>query len=135
MTIGVVTGQPTQKFAFPRSYIDGISIKSGVAVPVWASNRMDLWDTAFTSVYWSLYFKYDFWEWSSNRWTIDYVLEHAWYGSSDPATGSPLPVYCTYKVLGDPPKKYIEVAAFGLGSENYEHLLPTANQPYWANGT
>ena len=135
MTIGTVTGQPSQHFAVPRSYLRGISIKSGAALPVWTDNQMMLWDFTLTTFYWGLIFKPEFWSWSSNRWTVDYMLHDAWYGNTNPILGSPLPVYVSYFGNLGTDQAVIEVAAFGLGDHNYPHDLPPADQPYWADGT
>jgi hypothetical protein len=135
MPIGTVTGQPSQHFAMPRSYLWGISIKSGAAVPVWSDNQMLLWDFTFTTFYWGLIFKPEFWAWSSNRWTVDFVLHDAWYGNTNPALGSPLPVYVSYFQNQQPEGAVLEVAAFGLGDHIYPHALPSTTDPYWAYGT
>jgi len=96
---------------------------------------MQLWDALHTVNYWNIRIKEEFFAWSSNVWTVDWILSDAWYGSLDPGSGTPLPVSITFKTLGDPPKRYLEVAAFGLGDHNYEHPLPGTNDPYWLYGT
>ncbi len=68
-------------------------------------------------------------------WTVDWILDDAWYGSSDPDLGSPLPVTISYKTLLDPVRRVLEVAAYGGGDYHQLHLLPIADELYWWLGT
>jgi len=135
MTIGTVIGQPSQKFAMPRSYLWGISLKWAASHIYWTDNQVLVWDPTDTIFYFGLIFKEEFWEWSSNRWTVDWVMDQAWYVDPNPALGTPLDFYCSYFGALVPEGPVLEISPFGLGSVQFPHAMPAVDVPYWANGT
>jgi len=134
LPIGTIIGQPSQKFAMPRSYLWGISLKWAASHIYWVDNQVAVWDVTDTTFYFGLIFKPEFWAWSSNRWTVDFVLQDAWYVNPNPTFGTPLDCYVSYfgALVADGP--VLEISPFGLGSVQFPHAMPPADAPYWANG-
>lgn len=135
MTIGTIIGQPSQHFAMPRSYLWGISLKWAASNFYWTDNQVLVWDLTNTTFYFGLIFKPEFWAWSSNRWTVDYVLSQAWYVNPNPVLGTPLDAYVSFFGTLNPNGAVLEISPFGLGSVQFPHALPPIDRPYWANGT
>ncbi len=130
--IGFQTCIPQAKFAFPRSYVWGVQIQSGAALAVWTDNHMDLIDTMTSYVYWSLTFDPRFWGWSSNRWTLDFVLTEAYYTVPPSPTHLDLPVTVSWRtdwIQNVFP--VINVAAFGTGGTFQFKQLAHQPSSYW----
>lgn len=131
MTIGTVNGYPSDKFAFPRSYVRSVGVRSGTALAIWTDNRMDLTDPSTGVTYWTYVFKPEFWAWSSNRWTLDWILEESYY---IPFVGSPkvpLNVVCIWVYEVGQFYPTIEVNPFPGQPFLNQHVLQGAPPDYW----
>lgn len=129
--IGTVTCFPSQKFAFPRSYMQRVGTRAGSAAALWTGRRVDLYDPGSGVVYWTLVFKQRFWEWSSNRYTLDWVLEEAYNTYGTPPANHPLDVFVWFVYNPTLNVNTIEISPFFGQPFLYDHALPAQDQPYW----
>lgn len=119
------------RFSFPRSYFSQL----------WLALEGNLTFTQTDNVIHFLYppipgyeawfvFAPNFWEWSSNKFTLDYVLQYA-YEKVTPMSPE-TPVTASLKYLRDETtgRNTLYVATIGP-SNNVKILLPPPNQPYW----
>jgi hypothetical protein len=93
---------------------------------------MDLIDPPTGYVFWSLTFDPRFWAWSSNRWTLDFVLTEAYYTVPPSPTRIPLPITVSWRMdwnVGLFP--VINIAAFGSGGVFQFHQLDHQPAGYW----
>jgi len=120
------------RFAFPRSYLSQL----------WLALESHLTFTQTDNVIEFLYSPIPsyrawfvlhphFWAWSSNGYTLDFVLQYA-YDKVDPMSPES-PVFASIKYLRDEDTGrgtlYIATVA---PSNNFKILLPPQDQPYWS---
>lgn len=130
--IGGQTIVPQPKFAFPRSYIWGLSIQwtdfyLAGSIPLIEARR-----PSDNYHYFTLEIDERFYDWNSNRWTLDYFLTDAWYTSPPSPTHIPLPV--NIEITHWPFFNYrptINISPFGLGVDFHALQLPPAPSTYW----
>lgn len=119
------------KFAFPRSYVQTIRIRSGTAQAFWSDNVMSLQPVGGGLPYWTLVFDPDFWGWSSNKRTLDYVLSDAYYQVWPDPTHNNLPIQLWWVHDGNINAMVLDCAAFGSGSFFNYKSTPPAPPGYW----
>lgn len=81
--------------------------------------------------YWVLVFDEDFWTWSSNRRTLDYVLSEAYYQVYPDPTHINLPTQLWWVVDTDIGQPVLDIAAFGSGSYFNYKSTPPPPPGYW----
>lgn len=132
MTLGPVTGIPQNKFAMPRSYIYGVwfSFDTGSVVN-WSDNVADFIAPGGT-VTGRVTFAPEVWVWSSNAYTLDYLVIESWYAVFPSPTENPLPF--NLRLYFDPlnGRPYLLYEPFGAaGSAAFKHAMPPAPPDYW----
>lgn len=128
---GNMTCFPSQKFAFPRAYIHRVGTRANTSIPLWTGRRLDLYDPPTGTIAWTLIFKEDFWNWNSNRWTLDWVLEASFNTYGTPPTDHALDMFVWYVVDPLTGQGTIEISPFFGQPYLFAHDLPPAPPGYW----
>lgn len=132
MTLGAGIFVPSPKFAIPRPYLRGIWLSFDTpAIVNWTDNSVDFADSAVPVVRGRITFAPNFWVWSSNRYTLDYVVIESWYAFAPFTTEIPLPFALTwyYDVNLSTYLVYNPFSAVGTGA--FKHDMPAAPPTYW----
>jgi len=128
---GVCTGIPQSRFAFNRSYIDRFLITQAFMPTDQVGRHFVLRPTPYGGLTWYITVKEKFWTWSSNNFTLDYIIEDNYIIVDGDPTHYPLP----YKLRYIPPAPS---AGAAIAFEYLEHGAPYSdgglsprNLPYW----
>lgn len=132
MTLGAGTFVPQGQFNFPRSYVAGVwlSFDTGSLVS-WFTNRVTFLDPSHT-VFGTILFAPEFWDWSSNVYSMDFLILESWYSFPPSPVEIPLPfrlIYYLDPLDNVPYFVYQPFSAIGTGA--FKHLLPPAPPTYW----
>lgn len=121
---------PQGQFAFPRSYCQGIQIRHDLMPPAWAGNGVDFWIAGPPDALCQVHFKTNFFAWSSNRYTLDYVVESAYYRYPPAPAIFDLPYYLVWVTPDDfhAPAILFDVT---YGGTYTTHALPAAPGGWW----
>jgi hypothetical protein len=123
---------PSPRYNFPRSYIKGFALfwLPGLTVLA-AGNPFIFEEHTYGGYHLHLKFRDNFWDWNSNRYTLDYIVEDYYQtppGSSTPETVGLLNVTQTLNI--DHPSTHIFFQQ-AFGSETLWFDLPPAPPSYW----
>lgn len=133
MTLGAGTFVPNGRFAITRPYLRGIwlSFDTG-AIVTWTDNSVAFADGPVPVVTGRITFLEEFWEWSSNRYTLDHVIIESWYSFNGGVTEIPLPFALTWytDTDGSPYLVYNPFSAVGTGAFKHD-MPPTPPSWYW----
>jgi len=81
---GYFGGYPGDTFAFPRSYAWQLSIIGDIDSIAVDGNEITLWINPAIGYYILYTLDPRFWNWSSNRWTLDYIVTDCrWFAFFD----------------------------------------------------
>lgn len=90
MTIGTGTYSPSGRYAFPRSYIAGVTnFSAGFSL----SQSLNVFTLDFRPTFTSVYtwvFSLDFWFLTTNCYTLDFVVEECYYQDPPNPVKNPL---------------------------------------------
>jgi len=118
------------RFAFPRSYVTR-AILSGnfIAAPTISGAAADYTDNY--GVRYHVELLPEFYLWSSNRYTLDYVIDldnsHAYIGSTEVISG----VFSTIETVINEGNSQLMLISGGGAGTNYLWPLPSPSIPYW----
>lgn len=132
MVLGAGNFIPQAKFALPRSYIYGVwfSFDTGSVVN-WSANVADFAGPGGT-VIGRVTFAPEIWAWSSNAYTLDYMIVESWYSIVPNPTQNPLPF--ALRQYFDPlnGRPYLLYEPFSTsGSAAFKHAMPPAPPDYY----
>jgi len=128
---GALTYAPSPNFVLQRSYFDDVRWDAESHLGFTQSGSL------FTLTYSPLplyraYVKFDdrFWNWSSNTYTLDFIIEYCYeqLSPSDPETDAGLTVALEFDTNI---KRFAVVLRTVSPSVNHYYDLPARNQPYW----
>lgn len=132
MTIlGTPTYTPHAKFWINRGYVQrfafGFNVGAGI---VQTGNSFEITDTTNPIVHVHCKIKADWWAWSSNGYTLDFIVED-WWLIIDPSP-TPLPLNFTLTHWWDAPTGKMGVLLYLPGSTHqYPQILPVPPPGYW----
>lgn len=129
--VGSPTYQPQGQFAFPRTYVKQLTFGFASNALVVNTNE-DFYVTDLTSgiIHVVANFAPEFWAASSNRYTLDFILED-WWLIVDPST-IPQPLNFFMKFQVDPVTGANEIFIYLTGwTTRYTTPLPSYNEEYW----
>lgn len=135
MTIGTGNFIPQAKFSFPRSYIRGICLRFDPgAIITQHINYFSGYDSATPTLYFEVHYDARFHAWSSNNWTLDYIITENWV-NVPPTNPTQIPfdfaLVVEYRLgFGN----YVLFAPGGLGTVRNYFDLPPAPPTYWKPG-
>lgn len=128
---GTITYLPIPEWSFTRAYVGEL----------WLQLHPDLGHTISGSEVTFTYspipgylaylkFKDNFWEWSSNHFTLDYIVE--WNYEVVFPGGPEATYFLTITHAWSPTTgKYAIIARTAVPTNNYHYALPSRDAPYW----
>jgi len=126
----LVGTSPSPKFAFPRSYVLNLAFTAGGWPMTQADNVFTL-VVGSPVVYTEVLELYpNFFEWSSNRYTLDYIVKSIGYFTPGGPL-SPAGVGVNWFPNDDPPTPSILFDFVATGSPLRRFSLPPAPPDYW----
>ena len=129
--VGIVSGLPSNQFAFPRNYLAGAVLKFGDnAIITWFSDHVEFVDGNNPFVHGRFGWAVPWTAASSNRYTLTFLCNEAWYQIDPSPTQYPLNVQISW--FPDPAtrRNWVLFDAFTGGSTLYYHPLPQPPQPW-----
>lgn len=129
--LGTVTYVPQPKFWFNRAYIRRFAFGFNVgAAIVQTGNVFEITDTTNPIVHVHCKLRDDFWDWSSNSYTLDHVVED-WWLIIDPSP-TPLPLNFILSHWWNAPDAKLGILLYLAGSTHqYPVTLPFSDPTYW----
>jgi len=129
---GAITSDHSLGFAFPRSYIQtvNINVTSGNIVAQ-SDNEFTVSHPSFPDNIFHLVVDARFWAWSSNAWTIGYVVSDAWLHHVGTGVDEPSPVYIDMPRPPSPWYNQLRLSLYGVGDQNHIFELPSPPSGYW----
>lgn len=123
---------PQCKFWFPRSYLKGVQVSDYEANISWDVNVATVTLTIPVTYYHVFVFNPILWDWNSNTYSLDYILEDMYYFVPPDPTHIQTPVDIAW-VNGPPPiGSYIRVAIPAAPLNLPIHLLPPGPSNWWS---
>lgn len=132
MTLGAGSYIPHAKFAFPRSYLAGVwfQFNPGSSV-VWTDNFAAVTDVGGVITA-GIEIAPEAFAWSSNCYTLDFLITQSWYKIAPSPVEIPLPFALIWYTDPDTVIPYVVYQPFSAeNTGNYKHLLPGAPDDYW----
>jgi hypothetical protein len=129
--LGTPTYLPQAKFWINRGYVQRFAFGFGAnAIIVQLGNEFIITDGNNPIVHVYCKVKADWWVWSSNGYTLDFIVED-WWLQIDPSP-TKLPLNYTLTHWWDAPTGKMGVLLYLAGStEQYEMTLPVPPPTYW----
>lgn len=121
-------------YAFTRSYLSRVVIDvAALIAPSFDGTAFTFQDTAHVD--WYLKVRPNVWEWSSNGYTIDWLIDEA--ASTASIAGTPVidGFYVDVRLQINEPLRYIWIQPGGLPGTEYPFTLPPAPPDYWLPGS
>lgn len=131
MTKGTGSYLPQAKFAFPRSYVRGFCVRVNAPV-TFTTNKAIFFDAGAPTRRFTVETDMRFYNWSSNRYTLDFVITESYYQNLPNLTK--IAVLYTVSWLISPLNRsvYVEYLPFGLAFiPRYYTDYPPAPPGYW----
>jgi hypothetical protein len=131
MTIGTGTYSPQGRFGFPRSYIGAVAFPSELTLEAAAFGVYVLNDFGIFNDRLFVKLKFNFFQWTSNKYTLDYIVEECYFHALPSTTENPLNFHIHF-LPGDGVNKatlFIQLAPFSNVPDRI--ALPAATVPYW----
>jgi len=128
--IGTGSYDPQPKFAFPRSYVRGVAIQIVSGVVVQTGRFFQLQNPPDPTLYF-IVFNEKFWDWSSNRYTLDFVVEESYYQPGGVGSYVPMPFLVTYYTNTPDYSPYLVYSPFSSPGGITYYQLPPAPPDYW----
>lgn len=132
---GAGTFFPQGRFGFPRSYVERFVITQAFQPVASVGPVFIMRPTPYGGLTWYLTLKDNFWAWSSNNFTLDYIVEDNYLIVDGDPTHYPVP----YKLRYIPPTP---AAGAAIAFEYLEHGapytdggLPLRDAAYWLPDT
>ena len=132
MPIPLVNYAPGAKFAFNRGYLKDIRMSTHAGTKTWDGHTFKVAVTA--PVAYNTFWVFDtrIIAWSSNVYTLDFLLTDAYYVIPPNPTHFPFVVGVSWEYSEDPPTPFIRVTNAGDFSTHFLLSIPQAPSSYWA---
>lgn len=122
---------PNGRFTMPRSYV-GAFVLNVTAPVTQADNAIEFTDPLNPLVHFHIKIDRRFWDWSSNTWTLDHIVEESWYYVLPSPTTAPMPFSLSYFTYSTNAIPSLGFQPFGITFPDYHPFpLPTAPPDYW----
>lgn len=131
MTIGAVVGYPTTKFALPRSYIKRLMFPARLALAGSVAGVFIFTEPLYPAHTYYVVVKPNFWVWSSNKWTLDFIVDQAYATINPSPTLIPASVFITYKAPVDSTGAALAIDLFIVEGAYFSVDLPSGTGDYW----
>lgn len=134
MTLGAGTFVPGGRFSFPRSYVPQFLVNVDTDTFVVALHACAFLDPNNHNFSFHIILDPRFYEWSSNKWTLDHVVLESYYVISPDPTEIPMPFVLSFHTYGAGAQALI-FQPFGINFiENRKVPLPPPPSDYWTPG-
>ena len=128
--IGAGTYIPNGQYNFPRSYIRGFGIQIVAGNIAQSDNVFVLTNPPSPSVY-TLSINEYFWNWSSNRYTMDHVIGESFYSPLGDGSNIEMPFLLQFYNKPDELGNWIVYSPFSSPGGVTWYELPPAPPDYW----
>jgi len=128
--IGAGTYVPNGQYNFPRSYIRGFGIQIVAGNIAQSDNVFVLTNPPSPSVY-TLSINEYFWNWSSNRYTMDHVIGESFYSPLGDGSNTEMPFLLQFYNKPDELGNWIVYSPFSSPGGVTWYELPPAPPDYW----
>lgn len=125
-----VTLLPNGEFAFPRSYIEGLWVRHSPGVVTWDGEQLTFIIAGPPDALVKVNFDARFNNWSSNRWTLGFVVLNGTYEYPPAPPVYDLPFYAQYMTPTGKTRGHILIDAM-YGTVYSQVLLEGAPSDYW----
>lgn len=116
----------------PRSYV-GAFVLNVTAPITQTDNVIDFTDPANPLVHFHIKIDQRFWDWSSNNWTLDWIIEESYYYVLPSPVTAVMPFNLSYFTFGDDGIPSLGFQPFGIVFPDYHvYPLPQAPGGYWS---
>jgi hypothetical protein len=122
---------PNGRFTAPRSYFGAFILN--VTAPVSQSeNVVEFTDPGNPNVHFHIKIDRRFWDWSSNSWTLDWLIEESYYYVLPDPTHIAMPFSLSYFIWPAGVVPSVVFQPFGINFLDYHVFpLPPAPATYW----
>lgn len=121
---------PDGRFAFRRSYIEGLYVRHDGSPPVLSGNLLTFVVAGSPDALVRIWFHENFVGWTSNRWTLDHVQIDASYEYPTGGQIRPLPQYLSWGIPPGRARASLFVDTWYSASWTFVPL-PAAPDGYW----
>lgn len=136
MTLGVGTFFPQGQFYVTRSYMKEVVVRVDANAVVMNQETISFVDPNNPNVFFVMVLDTDFYQWSTNKRSLDHMVVESYYYVFPDLTQLPMSFDLRYNAGGAAPVPNIELVPFGLAfTTRWRFPLPGTAQPYWADGT
>lgn len=131
MVLGVGTYPNGAKFNFPRSYIPTFDVLVDADDVMDSGGHITFSDPLNPNVQFHIVIWENFYEWTSNKYTIDFVIEESYYQILPAPTLNPMPFTLVFSPTS-PGVNGLVFIPFSLGfTQHNVLLLPGPPPDYW----
>lgn len=121
---------PNGRFAFPRSYVQGLYVRHDPGAVTWDGELLTFIVAGTPNALVKVYFDARFAAWSSNRWTLDFVVTHGTYEYPPAPSVFDLPFYVQF--MTPPGGKAPHLLIDAMYGSTYSFItLPLQPFYYW----
>ncbi len=125
------TFSPNGRFTMPRSYV-GAFVLNVTATVVQTDGLFEFTDPTNPNGHFRVKVDSRFWDWSSNVWTLDWIIEESAYHYLPDPTFHPMYFSLDYTTYGPSVIPTVKFYPFGLiFPDNHLYQLPPAPPDYW----
>jgi hypothetical protein len=131
MTIGAGVYSPQSKFSFPRSYVRGISLEVVANGITMVGDTITFINPSLPSQHFTVVIDPRVFPWSSNGYTLDYVISESYYQNDPDPTEFPMSFALSY-FMPAARAPYLNFQPFQLNfAQKHYFDLPLAPPGYW----
>lgn len=129
--IGFQIDVPGSDFAFPRSYVNQMGLRTNGFIVTWADNQVTLLEPTVGLYYIVLIVDERIWPWSSNRYTLGYWFRQLYYVVPPVPTHNPAGAVVSWETSINDNTNVVMVDPFLLGTPATDYPLPPGPDDYW----
>lgn len=131
MTLGTGTYPNGAKFSFPRSYIPTFNVRVNTPVTDLGTGEFTFPDGSVPGRHYHIVIFEKFYPWSSNKYTMDFVIEQSYYVTDPSPTETPMPFTLIFAPTSDGVNGLFFFPFGAPFTDNNIFLLPPAPPDYW----
>lgn len=131
MTIGTGTFVPTARFSFPRSFINELVLYRNLDAVTFIGNVFTIYAPPPDPTTATIKILPAFIAWSSNGYTLDYLVTECYYQLTPGGTENPMPFDVVFHVNPTNGHNQLVIGWFGLHADPETFPLESAPSSYW----
>jgi hypothetical protein len=131
MVKGAANYAPSAKFAFPRSYVRGFCVRVNAPV-TFTTNKAIFFDAGNPNIRYTIETDIRFYNWSSNRYTLDFIITESYYQTLPNVAKTAVPYRVTWIISPVNKSVYLEYLPYSAAFiPRYYTDYPPAPPSYW----